>query len=189
MRLAPHGAKRIGKHTLQIKLTHGIRRFVDKGCEEGYIGGQCWNYCGYEPNLHLHFLNQEAEDLFTGVLLDDRTGKILPGGNTVIFSPDRQSYLSISQWDGKEFSDWKLYTIHGTLLWAGESGIVNKKDEIQAEFSYPTWSSSGELLTEYTDSGTTVRLKLTRRTNGHWGWIRRDQSTKQVRPATNVPPG
>ena len=54
--------------------------------------------------------------------------------------------------NGKELSDWKLYVIDGKLLWAGDSGIADKQDEILAEFKGANWSSAGELLTEYMDS-------------------------------------
>ena len=101
---APHGAKRIGKHTLEVNWAKGIRRFVDKDCSEGYIGGSCWEYRGYCASLHLHQINHEEDDLFTGVLLDDVSGKLLPGGALVFFSPDGKKYLASSQWNGKELS-------------------------------------------------------------------------------------
>jgi hypothetical protein len=174
LRQAPHGAKRIGKHTLQINWAHGVRQLVDKGCDGEGIGGQCWEYCSYDATLHLHHIGHEDEDLFTGVLLDDKTGQLLPGGTSVIFSPDRKMYLSVSQWDGKELSDWKLYTRNGTLLWAGDSGLVGKSDEILAEFEDAKWPSSGELLTDYMDSkNNRVVLTLTRIADGKWEWVQR----------------
>jgi len=96
LRKAPHGAKRIGKHTLQINWAHGVRRLVDKGCDGEGIGGKCWDYCGYDATLRLHILGHEEDDLFTGALLDDRTGQLLPGGASVNFSPDRKSWTVAS---------------------------------------------------------------------------------------------
>lgn len=172
LRHAPHGAKRIGKHTLQINWAHGVRRLVDKGCDGEGVGGKCWTYCGYDATLHLHILCHEDEDLFTGALLDDKTGQLLPGGGAVSFSPDRKMYFSVSQWNGKELSDWKVYAIDGKLLWAGDSGIADESGKIQAEFNDAHWSSSGELLTESMDSKhIKIVLKLTHSADEHWKWI------------------
>lgn len=172
LRQAPHGAKRIGKHTLQINWAHGVRQLVDKGCGGEGIGGQCWVYCSYDATLHLHHISHEDEDLFTGALLDDETGQLLPGGTSVSFSPDRKMYFSVSQWNGKELSDWKVYARSGTLLWAGDSGLVGTNDEILAEFEGAKWSSSGELLTNYMDPrNKKIVLKLTRKADGKWEWV------------------
>jgi len=172
LRQAPHGARRTGKHTLQINWAHGLRQLVDSGCDGDGIGGQCWEYCSYDATLQLHHVGHADGDLFTGALLDDKTGQLLPGGASVNFSPDKKMYLSTSQMNGDEFSDWKLYARNGTLLWSGESGLVGKKDEVLAEFEDAKWSSSGELFTGYKDSKSNkVVLKLTRKADGKWGWV------------------
>jgi hypothetical protein len=172
LRQAPHGAKRIAKHTLQISWAHGVRQLMDKRCNGDGIGGQCWEYCGYSTTLHLHYIGHEDEDLFTGALLDDESGQLLPGGTLVNFSPNKEMYLSVSQLDGKDLSDWKLYARNGTLLWAGDSGLVSKSDTILAEFEDAKWSSSGELHTYYMDSkNNKIMLKLIRKTDGKWKWV------------------
>ena len=172
LRRAPHGAKRIGKHTLQINWAHGVRRLVDIGCSGEGIGGKCWNYCGYDATLHLHLIGHGDGDLSTGALLDDKTGRLLPGGVSMSFSPDRKMYLSVSQMNGDYFSDWKLYAINGKLLWAGESGIASESGKVLAEFKGSYWSSSGELLTEYVDSkNKKIVLKLTRIADEKWEWV------------------
>lgn len=174
LRKAPHGAKRIGKHTLEVNWAQGVRRFVDDGCTGEDIGGSCWDYCGYNSSFLLHQINHEEDDLFTGVLLDDTSGRLLPGGDSVIFSPDGKKYLASSQWDGKEFSDWKLYSRKGTLLWAGDSGTVGKNDEILTEFENARWSSSGDLLTVSVDSasGKKAVLILMQGTDKKWNWVK-----------------
>jgi hypothetical protein len=80
-------------------------------------------------------------------------------------------YLSVSQWNGKYLSDWKLYAVNGILLWAGDSGVVGENNEILFEFTDAHWSSSGELLTEYMDSGRKIVLKLTRIAGEQWKWV------------------
>jgi len=172
---APHGAKRIGKQTLEVNWAKGIRRFVDKDCSEGYIGGSCWEYRGYCASLHLHQINHEEDDLFTGVLLDDVSGKLLPGGASVFFSPDGKKYLASSQWNGKELSDWKLYSREGTLLWAGDSGVEGKNGGLPSEFENPSWSSTGELFVDCEDlaSGKKSILILKQGADKKWKWIKR----------------
>jgi hypothetical protein len=108
------------------------------------------------------------------VLLDDASGKLLPGGDSVIFSSDGKEYLASSQWDGKELSDWKLYSRDGTLLWAGDSGIVGKNDEILAEFENASWSSSGNLFADSVDSasGKKVVFILLQSADKKWKWVK-----------------
>ncbi len=174
LRKAPHGAKRIGKHTLEVNWARGVHRFVDEECT-GDLGGSCWEYCGYHASYHLHQINHEEGDLFTGVLLDDASGKLLPGGGSVIFSPDGKRYLASSQEDGKQLSDWKLYSREGALLWAGDSGIVAKNNGVLAEFENPTWSSSGDLLVDSEDlaSGNRFVLILMQGADKKWKWVKR----------------
>ena len=175
VRKAPHGAKRIGKHTLEVNWAKGVQRFVDKGCTGVDIDGSCWQYCGYNSSLHIHQINHEEDDLFTGVLLDDDSGKILPAGRAVIFSPDGKKYFASSQEDGKEFADWKVYSRDGTLLWEGDSGTVDEHDQILAEFDDASWSSSGDLLTNSVDSvsGAKAALILMQGTDKKWNWVKR----------------
>ncbi len=59
-----------------------------------------WIYCGYSPGLKLHLLFERKESHFSGALLDDATGSLLPGGQDVLFSPGNRFYLAYEMEDG-----------------------------------------------------------------------------------------
>jgi hypothetical protein len=57
--------------------------------------------------------------------VDDRTGSLLPGGESVLFSPDRQYYLAWEQPDGQDGETLKLCRRDGKILWKGYGGILS----------------------------------------------------------------
>jgi len=91
---APHGAKRTGKRQLEVSWAKGRKLFKDKPPYDEPLDGVWWEYCGYSPTLKLHLIGKMDRDLFTGTLLDEITGMMLPGGKIVSFSPDHQFYLA-----------------------------------------------------------------------------------------------
>ena len=99
-RHAPHGATRIGKRQLDVAWEHGKRVFTDEPPYDEPLGGVRWAYCCYDPKLRLHLVFKSDNSLFTGTLLDDRTGSLLPGGQKVLFSPDQRYYLTFEMEDG-----------------------------------------------------------------------------------------
>ena len=93
---APHRAKRVEKHRLEVSWVGGRQAVVNKPPYDEPFAGTTRAYCGFDARLNLHLLLKRDERLFTGVLLDDRIGRILPGGQTVMFSPDRGYSLARS---------------------------------------------------------------------------------------------
>lgn len=123
MRLAPFPATRVGKHILIVHWKKGLQRFADVApYMVGEIAGTYWVYCGYSREVGVHAVQKNGEDVNSGVLIDDKTGKILPGGFAVKFSPDRAKYIAYEQVDGSDFSNLKLYRRDGTLIWSGLDG-------------------------------------------------------------------
>jgi hypothetical protein len=116
---APHGAKRLGKHVIEVGWARGKRILKDKPPYNEPLDGVRWTYCGYNADLKLHMLLKEDEALYTGALVDDVTGAFLPGGQKVLFSKDAQHYLTYEQPDGQDGETIKLYRRNGTLLWKG----------------------------------------------------------------------
>ena len=121
---APHGAKRVSEHQLEVRWAAGTRVFKDKPPYEP-LDGVSWAYCGYSPVLKLHLIRKADQDLFTGVLLDDRTGSLLPGGEAVLFSPDQHFYLAYEQPDGLDGECLKLYKRNGIMQWKGYDFIAS----------------------------------------------------------------
>src|SRR5579859_4644957 len=118
LRNAPHGARRLSEHQLQVRWAAGTRIFKDKPPYEP-LEGVSWTYCGYNASFKLHLIRKADNSLFTGVLLDDNTGLMLPGGLAILFSPDHSLYLAYEQPDGQDGETLKLYKRNGVLLWKG----------------------------------------------------------------------
>lgn len=125
LRQAPHGAKRLGKHQLEVGWTGGRRMFRDRPPFDEPLDGIAWQYCGYSAVLKVHLVGKSDRGLFTGVLLDDISGSLLPGGEAVLFSPDRQLYLSYEQPDGQDGETLRLYKRSGVMLWKGLDCILS----------------------------------------------------------------
>jgi hypothetical protein len=137
---APHGAKRIGKRRLEIHWTSGKRIFTDTPPYDEPLDGIWWAYCEYDARVGMHHLLKQDRWLFTGALLNDRTGALLPAGQTVLFSPDLKFYLAYEQPDGQDGETIKLYTRGGILLWKGYNGILTADGKSVVAESSPTCS-------------------------------------------------
>lgn len=120
---APHGARRISEHVLEVKYSAGVKKFVDKPPHDDFIGGLHWSYCGYNKNVKVHLIKRQENDLYSGSLLFDETGKVIKAGHTVIFSPNMRSFLAIEQSAGSDGQDWTLYDTSGHKHWTGFSTI------------------------------------------------------------------
>jgi hypothetical protein len=177
MRQAPHGAMRVGKHTLLVHWAGGVHTFRDKPPYDESLAGVQWTYCGFSAKLNMHLVKKNDEAVFKGVLIDEKSGLILPGGATVVFSPDLHSYIAYEQQDGAELADIKLFDHRGTLLWKGNNGLLSGDGQtVAAEFDDVHWDSSGRLIAEYRDSDKRkVVATLTQATNGRWNWISKNQ--------------
>jgi hypothetical protein len=172
-RSAPHGVRRIGSHQLEVTWTGGKKVFTDKAPYNEPHDGIWWSYCGYEPKLGLHLLLKQDNYVFTGKLLDDRSGDVLPGGHVVLFSPDMKYYLAYEQPDGQDGETIRLHTRNGTLLWKGFNGILSPDGiTLVADFERMEWDlqnrprASGRL-----ENGKTFTVTLTQGSNGKWEWL------------------
>lgn len=103
---APHGAAREGK-TLRVRWRNGTQIFRNTGSSD-YLQGLHWQYCGFDAATGLHLIQKAEDGYFSGVLLRDSTGQILPGGFHVVVAPDRVHYLARSQGDGMDGEQWEL---------------------------------------------------------------------------------
>ncbi len=123
---APHRAKRVEKHRLEVSWVGGRQTVVNKPPYDEPVAGSTLVYCGFDARLNLHLFLKRDERLFTGVLLDDRIGGNLRGGQTVMFSPDRRYYLAYDQPDGQDGKTIKLYTRSGVKIWEDYNGILSR---------------------------------------------------------------
>jgi hypothetical protein len=174
---APHGAKRLSEHQLEVRLAAGIRTFKDEPPYEP-LDGISWAYCGYNPVLKIHLIRKADNGLFTGVLLDDNTGRLLPGGFAILFSPDQSLYLAYEQPDGQDGETLKLYQRNGLMLWKGYDFIVSpdgKSVIVDAEdMRNMRWDNQDRpQATLYLRGGRTTTVTLMPDTKGKLDWLPR----------------
>ena len=176
LRAAPASVRRDAAHRLSIAWAKGTRVFEDSGVVDGDMGGVRYEYCGAAHGYHL--IRKADEGLFTGVLLDTATGRVLPAGHTVVFSPDASKYFAAQQPDGLDGEEWLIYARSGVQVWKGLSGIEAKSREgnwttFIAILDQPRWTSSNELqATLRCASDTTRTTTVTLRPSaGHYAWM------------------
>ncbi|HEY2913228.1 MAG TPA: hypothetical protein VGK21_07705 [Candidatus Angelobacter sp.] len=118
-------------------------------------------------------LLKEDEGLFTGALVDDATGAILPGGQKMLFSKNAQYYLAYEQPDGQDGETIKLYRRNETLLWKGYNGFLSAGGkDVLANFEDMHWDDQGRLQAiARMDDGKTQSVTLTQGSAGKWDWL------------------
>jgi hypothetical protein len=174
---APHGANRLGKHELEVRWAAGTRRFKDSP-PYGPLDGVSWAYCGYSAVLKLHLVRKADHGLFTGVLLDDSTGSLLPAGEAVLFSPDGKLYLAYEQPDGQDGETLKLHDRSGAVRWKGYDFIPSPDGEsvaVDAEnMRDMRWDDQGRpQATLYLEGGRTMTVTLMPDESGKLDWLPR----------------
>jgi hypothetical protein len=185
LRRAPPGVARVSRSRLTVKWFNGTRTFRDSGLVDGSMDGISYYYCGYSARAGFHLIHKHDDAIFTGVLLNQTTGKLLPAGQAVIFAPDMQRYFATVQPDGLDGEEWYLYSVSGTTIWKGLSGITAKHPSLKYDYfiatlDAPQWAASGELqATLKCTSGKHATTSVTlRRQRGEYVWT----------PAVSCPP-
>lgn len=171
LKQAPSGAKRVGKHVLEVNWQGGKQVFRDTPPYDDELSNLHWEYCGYDAETGFHHLLKADKGLFTGVLLHEQGGKVQPAGQRVIFSPDRKQYFASRQPNGLDGEEWLLYRQDGQLLWTGMSGIEDPRaHNWLATLDNPRWSADNLLQADQqciadqasgNNSAKTTRLTLT----------------------------
>ncbi len=169
---APHGAKRLGKHAIEVGWAGGKRILKDKPPYNEPLDGLRWIYCGYNADLKLHMLLKEDEALLTGALVDDATGALLPGGQKVLFSKNAQYYLAYEQPDGQDGETIKLYRRNGTLIWEGYNGFLSSDGIVLANFEDMHWDDHDRpQAIARLNGGKPQTVTLTEGSAGKWDWL------------------
>lgn len=174
LRQAPKGARRLETHVLQVITNKGPQRFVDKPPHDE-LGGLHWRYCGYNAQAKAHLIEKADEGLYSGELLLDETGKLLPAGHTVLFSPNAKEFLAIEQEDGVDGENWAVYGADGKTMWKGYAGTIAKVDGIDtvvSTFDHPQWTTQGELKARFVCASSKSKgvIRLTRSQSGERKW-------------------
>lgn len=163
MTKAPSGAKRLDEHTLEVKFAKGSKTFKDEPPFDYELDGVKYNYCDYSPTVKFHLIKKRDQDLFTGVLMSESSGKILDAGQLVIFSPDGNKYFASRQPNGMDGSEWFIFTVTGQMEWQGNS--------ITDTLVEPGWSEDGKFQAKYRCSDEEyISLTLTK-SGKQWEWV------------------
>jgi hypothetical protein len=175
LRAAPVAVRRVSKDRLMIRWARGIRIFRDTGVVAGELGGTAYEYCGQVLGYHL--IRKADEGLFTGVLLDTVTGKLLPAGQFVMFAPDSARYFATQQPNGLDGEEWLVYSRTGTRVWKGLSGISAKASDAKYDYfiatlESPHWTSEGELSATLRCASDTTRTAAVtlKRSGARYSW-------------------
>ncbi len=170
--LAKDVATRKSLHELQIKTVNKFHIFRDKPPHDEPLSGTHYYFCDRKDGFIL--LMKEDEMLFTGTLINEVTGQITPGGETVIFSIDRRAYFTTEQPNGMDGSIWKIYAVNGKISWDGINYIPKNGDWNYADayLEDAQWKNNGEFMaiarcTKNLDISWKVTLK---KNDGIWGW-------------------
>jgi hypothetical protein len=173
---APPSVRRMSTDRLRIKSAKGARFFVNERLEPGTLDGIGYEYCGFAHGYYL--IGKFDEGLFTGVLLEAASGKVLPAGRTVKFAPDGARYFAVRQPDGLDGEEWMVYSRDGSELWMGLSGIRAKSQRgnweyFIATFEEPRWSDAGELEATLRCAADTTKTGIAtlRMSGGQYVWV------------------
>jgi len=173
-KLAPGVVARRGAHLLNVTTATGVRSFKDQPPYDEPLDGVRYSFCDRKEGFIL--VNMMDSYLFTGKVINEQTGAVTDGGESVYFSEDRRAYLVSEQPDGMDGSVWKVYSVNGKLSWSGYNYIPDSDPNYRyTDLDTPTWMPSGELLANATCSSDLERkwkVKLVRN-NGQWDWAPR----------------
>jgi hypothetical protein len=115
------------------------------------------------------------ENMYSGDLLFDETGRLMHAGHTVLFSPDEKEFLAIEQEDGVDGENWTVYDTAGRARWKGYAGTTAKVaevDSVLSTFDHPQWNKQGELMARFVCISSKVHgvVTLTRSPSGDLRW-------------------
>lgn len=170
--LAAGVVERRGKHELRVKTAKGLRKLVDKAPHDEPLSGLHYYFCDRKEGFVL--LRVEDGSTFTGNLVVEATGQVLPAGQTVLFTPDRKAYWASVQEDGLDGEVWKIYTANGAVSWSGYNFLHEKGEggRMYAELANPTWAPNGQFIAQaqcLNKLDRTWKVRLTR-ISGEWDW-------------------
>lgn len=172
LKQAPHGTRRVDGHAIEVGWSGGKLMLKDKQPYDDPDSVR-WTYCGYNEVLKVHMVLKDGEAVFSGVLVDDRNGAILPGGQKLLFSKKAEYYLAYYQDDGRDGKTLKLYQRDGTLLWKGFDGLLTSDGKYQvAYFEKMQWDDQDrpQAIAHDIKSGNVQTVTLTQSSSGKWNW-------------------
>lgn len=165
---------RIGKHELRVRAGGKTVSLRDDPPFDQDDDGTRYLYCDYREGFYLIWTTDQIT--YTGVLVNEQTGAVTPGGERVLFSPDRRAYLISEQPDGLDGSVWKVFSVTGRESWRGYSFMPDPRRAgfMVATLDSSVWTDKGRLTATarcFNDLSHVWQVTLTRSANGgDWDW-------------------
>ena len=149
-RLAPESVQRTAPHVLRVTTAAKAVVLKDQPPHNEPFSGKHYYFCSRGAG-YLHF-RLEEEGLFTGVLVNEQSGAVLPAGQEVVFSPDLRAYFATEQPDGLDGEVWEIHAADGRLSWSGYSFMPRqgRPETIYATLDQPAWTARGEFTARAT---------------------------------------
>jgi len=173
-KLASGVVVRKGAHLLKVSTRTGVQSFKDEPPYDEPFDGVHHSFCDRKEGFILVNVNDGL--LFSGKLINEQTGAVTEGGESVLFSEDRRAYLASEQPDGMDGSVWKVYAVNGKLSWSGYNFMPDKDPNYRyADLDTPSWMPHGELVANATcslDQNRKWKVKLVKNKD-EWDWAPR----------------
>ncbi|KQV58069.1 hypothetical protein ASE26_24250 [Duganella sp. Root198D2] len=173
-RLASGVVARKGAHLLKVTTKAGVQTFKDKPPYDEPLDGVHHYFCDRKEGFILIKVEDGGE--FTGKLIDEQTGTVMKGGESVLFSEDRRAYLASEHGDGLDGDVWTIYAVNGQVSWTGYNFISAPDQSYRyVDLGMPAWMPNGELVASATcasDENRKWKMKLVKN-NGQWDWAPR----------------
>lgn len=164
-----HGlASRPSEHVLQLHVAGKTLSFRDQPGDG--LDNIAYFFCASHDGYTL--IQWNDSNWFTGQLIDERTGNILPGGSSVLFSPDRRAYFAEHQEDGMEGQVWTIYWADGRRAWQDDNYFpldAHRHPDAYVQLEDPAWTANGELTAKSSGAAPGPLAKLIK-VNGKWSW-------------------
>ena len=164
--------KRQSKHVLRVDAAGKSLTFADKPPFDEPLAGERYEFCERKEGFIL--LAHANGDEFTGKLVNEATGKVTPGGDSVLFSADRRAYFATSQDNGRDGATWSIYALDGRRCWTGGDYLPHpvKPEYKAAELSAQRWEANGEFSAQAQCIESKLapwRVRLVK-SGGAWDW-------------------
>jgi hypothetical protein len=194
LRQAHGAAVRVSERRLTVRWAGGTATFNSDSLQD--FGSLDYWYCGFNSAMGFHLIHKAEASYFTGILLSEKTGKVLPAGQNIIFAADGSRYFASLQVDGHEGPDWYVYTRSGMVMWTGEAEHpTGGVDRAVGILEKPRWTTKGEFQATLscpngadTRPPATVTLTLL---SGGWTWMPalrcRPDGSKELSPRRGSP--
>ncbi|MBH9576963.1 hypothetical protein [Inhella proteolytica] len=165
--------ERVSPTRLRISLPRKALVFDDRPPYDEPLAGTRYRFLDRRGGFIL--LGLEEDEHSHGLLIDEETAAVTPGGERVLFAPDGRAYFAVEQHNGMDAEVWKVYHRDGREAWAGASYVPDPQEPLRARYYLDgvSWSAKGELQARAACAQQPLErwsVKLIRNAQAEWTW-------------------